>query len=97
MYVLNSSKSSTTKFMTYEVTFNRKPNRGETKKFTMLDKKQKKVNVEIDGTETEAATSSKPTTSAAAALDTDTDDEYPWLELLIDSVPKRLPTLIGIF
>lgn len=63
--------------MPYEVTFNRKPNRGETKKFTMLGKKQKEVNVEIDGTETEAATSSKPTTSAAAALDTFTDDEMP--------------------
>ena len=48
MYVLNTSKSSSTKFMPYEVTFNRKPNRGESKKFTMIDNKDKEVDVELD-------------------------------------------------
>jgi len=69
MYILNTSKSSSTKFMPYVVTFNRRPNTGEAKKFLVLDKGLKEVPIEIEGTDTEAATSEKtPKSTSKSAI-----------------------------
>ena len=39
IYTMNTSKSSTTKFMPFEVTFNKKPNVGASKEFVEIDEK----------------------------------------------------------
>ena len=45
---MNTSRSSTTHFMPYEVTYNKKPNIGQKKTFQQLDKHDKPVDLQDD-------------------------------------------------
>jgi len=92
MYNLNTSKSSSTKFMPYEVTFNRKPNRGESKAFKVIDNKDKEVDVEVDGIAATVAVEEELIVAEVAACcshDVEEEDDESEDEIPISSIITR--------
>ncbi len=68
MFNLNTSKSSTTKCMPFEITFNKKPNLGSIKNFKELNEKNELVEVSVSA-------ESIPTTSRATSNEEETIEE----------------------
>jgi hypothetical protein len=87
MYTMNTSKSSSTKLMPYEVTFNRKPNRGEAKQFKQF-RGDHEIDIEVaadvnaDFISDSAATVDS---ASAATVDVDSSDD----DIPISSVVTR--------